>query len=220
MGIFKKISLIIRSNLSALLDKAEDPEKMLEQITADMIENMREIKLQLARSMKDEKMLEKKVEENEKLVEEYQKRALNSVESNDDNLAREALKRKKSYSSIVESLKKELEEQKKSVEFLRTSYKALEVKIDEAKSKKQVLLSRQKRAETKLEMTDNISTINNQAELFETFERMAEKIDHKEALASAVQEIEKVSIEEKFAKLELSKTVDEELKLLKKELNK
>ncbi|MBF0409279.1 MAG: PspA/IM30 family protein [Candidatus Riflebacteria bacterium] len=220
MGFFKKISMIIRSNINAALEKAEEPEKILDQIIADMIENMREIKLQLARSMKDEKLLERKVEENGKLIGEYEKKAMIALESNDEGLAKEALKRKKSYNTILESIQKELEDQKKSVEFLKTSYKALEVKIDEAKTKRHILMTRHKRAEAKLEMTDTVSSVTNQAELFETFERMAEKINQKDALASAVQDIEETTLEEKFAKLEVSKSVDDELKALKEKMKK
>ncbi|HNV70083.1 MAG TPA: PspA/IM30 family protein [Candidatus Ozemobacteraceae bacterium] len=215
MGIFKRISMIIRSNINALIDKAEEPEKMLEQIIADMIENMREIKLQVARSMRDEKMLERKVEENEKLAQEYTTKAELALEKGDDTLAREALKRRKSYQSIGESLKKELEEQHKVVEMLQTSFKALEVKIEEAKNKRQILLSRQKRAETQVDLSTTLDGVSEQADLLESFERMADKVSRSEAMASALVDMEKGSVEEKFSKLEEEKSVEDELKLLK-----
>ncbi len=215
MGIFKRISMIIRSNINALIDKAEEPEKMLEQIIADMIENMREIKLQVARSMRDEKMLERKVEENDKLAQEYTAKAELALEKGDDTLAREALKRRKSYQSIGESLKKELDEQHKVVEMLQTSFKALEVKIEEAKNKRQILLSRQKRAETQVDLSTTLDGVSEQADLLESFERMADKVSRSEAMASALIDMEKGSVEEKFSKLEEEKSVEDELKLLK-----
>jgi len=220
MGIFKRISLIIRSNLNALIEKAEDPEKMLDQIIADMNENMREIKLQIARSIKDEKLLERKYDENEKLVNDYDGKALLALEKSNDNLAREALRRKKTYTDIAGSLKKELEEQRKAVELLKTSFKALEVKIDEAKNKRQILLSRQKRAETRLDLSDTVNTVNEQADLFDAFDRMAEKVASTEALAGAVVELEKASLDEKFQQLESEKSVEDDLKALKERLNK
>lgn len=215
MGIFKRISMIIRSNINALIDKAEEPEKMLEQIIADMIENMREIKLQVARSMRDEKMLERKVEENEKLAQEYTAKAELALEKGDETLAREALKRRKSYQNIGESLKKELEEQHKVVEMLQTSFKALEVKIEEAKNKRQILLSRQKRAETQVDLSTTLDGVSEQADLLESFERLADKVSRSEAMASALIDMEKGSVEEKFSKLEEEKSVEDELKLLK-----
>lgn len=215
MGIFKRISMIIRSNINALIDKAEEPEKMLEQIIADMIENMREIKLQVARSMRDEKMLDRRVEENEKLAQEYTSKAEIALEKGDESLAREALKRRKSYQSIGESLKQELDEQHKVVEMLQTSFKALEVKIEEAKNKRQILLSRQKRAETQVDLSTTLDGVSEQADLLESFERMADKVSRSEAMASALVDMEKGSIEDKFNKLEEEKSVEDELKLLK-----
>jgi len=220
MGIFKRISLIIRSNINALIEKAEDPEKMLEQIIADMNENMREIKLQIARSIKDEKLLEHKVEENKKLCGEYENKALLALEKNSEDLAREALKRKKSYGGIATSLEAGLEEQRKAVELLKTSYKALEMKIEEAKSKRQVLLSRQKRAETRIDLSDTVSTINEQADLFDSFDRMADKVAKTEAMAGALAELDKTTIEEKFDQLERDRSIDDDLKALKEKMKK
>lgn len=220
MGIFKRISLIIRSNINALIEKAEDPEKMLEQIIADMNENMREIKLQIARSMKDEKLLEHKVDENRKLAGEYESKALLALEKNSEDLAREALKRKKSYSDITTSLETELDEQRKAVELLKTSYKALELKIEEAKNKRQVLLSRQKRAETQIDLTDTVSSINEQADLFDAFDRMADKVAKTEAMAGALAELDKATIEQKFEQLERDRSIDDDLKALKEKMKK
>lgn len=220
MGIFKRISLIIRSNLNALIEKAECPEKMLDQIIADLIENMREIKLQVARSVKDEKLLERKEEENRKLVNEYEKKARLSLEGNDEVLAREALRRKKSYGEIADSMIKELDEQRKVVELLKASYKALEAKIEEAKNKRHVLLSRQKRAETRIDLSDSLDTVSQQADLFDAFDRMADKVSSTEAMAGAVAEMEKITVDEKFALMERDKAVDDELTALKASLKK
>lgn len=220
MGIFQRISRIIRSNLNALIEKAEDPEKMLDQLIADMMENLREVKLQVARNMKDEKFLERKVDDNQKLLEEYEKKAVTAIEKDDEELACEALRRKKSYTDITASLRKEFDEQKKAVDLLKTSLKALEIKIEEAKNKKQILLSRKKRAETRLEISDAVSGINEQKDLFDTFDRMAEKVAQSEAMASALLELEKTSIDEKFEQLEREKSVDDELAALKLRLQK
>lgn len=220
MGIYKRISLIIRSNLTALIEKAEDPEKMLDQIIADMIENMREIKLQIARSIKDENLLQRKVGENDRLAKEYEHKALLALEDNNEGLAREALRRKKAYLDIFDSMTKELDEQQKAVELLKTSYKALELKIEEAKNKRQVLLSRQKRAETRVDMSDTLSSISEQADLFDAFDRMADKVTKTEAMATAVMELDQASVDEKFNKLERDRSVDEELKALKDKMKK
>jgi phage shock protein A len=220
MGIFKRISLIIRSNLNALIDKAECPETMLNQVIADMMENMREIKLQIARSIKDEKLLERKADDNGKLSIEYEKKAMLALDKGDESLAKEALRRKTSYAEIGESLKKELEEQKKAVELLKTSFKALEYKIEEAKSKRQIMLSRKKRAETRIDLSETLDTVSQQADLFDTFDRMAEKVAHTEALAGAVVELEKCTVDEKFAQIERDRSVEDELQALKRKMGK
>ena len=214
------MSLIIRSNLNALLEKAECPEKMLDQIIADMMEHLREIKLQIAHSLKDEVMLARKAEESAKLCLEYEKKAMLCLEKDDEALAREALARKKSYGNIAESMSKEHEEQKKAVELLKSSFKALELKIDEAKQRKQILLSRQKRAETKMDMTDAVTTANSAADLFDAFERMADKVSATEAIAGAFVDLEQSVVEEKFNQMERTAAMDDELAQLKAKMKK
>ena len=94
------------------------------------------------------------------------------------------------------------------------------MKIEEAKNKRQVLLSRQKRAETRVEMSDTLSSISEQADLFDAFDRMADKVTQTEAMATAVMELDKASVDEKFDKLERDKSVDDDLKALKEKLKK
>lgn len=220
MGILAKIALIIRSNLNALVDQAEDPERIIDQLIGDMHEKLREVKLQVTRALKDEKLLQRKAEENHKLVGDYEQRALEAVEKSDDELAREALRRKKMYQGIAESLDQEHQEQQEAVEVLRTSLKALELKIEEAKSKRQILLARKKRAETRLDLADTATENPGAHDLFATFERMADKIASTEAMASATADMERAGLDEKFERLERRASVERELEELKKKHRK
>ncbi len=220
MGIFSKILLVIRSNINSLVDKAECPEKILDQLIADMNENLREVKLQVTRALKDEKILARKQEDNEKLAADYEAKAIKALEASDEELAREALRRKKTYEDIGAALAREVKEQQEQVELLRTSLKALELKIDEAKNKRHVLLARQKRAEARLDLSTSVTEANKTADLFETFERMADKILSTEAMASASLDMEKASLDDKFALLDKRASVDLELSALKKKLGK
>ena len=155
------------------------------------------------------------MDENRNLALEYEKKAELALEKSLDDMAREALKRKRSYGGIGDAMAKELEEQRKVVDMLKTSFKALEGKIAEAKGKRQVLLPRQKRAETQVDLSTTLNGVSEQADLLDSFERIADKVSRSEAMATATMELEKSSIEEKFTQMEQDKSVDDELKLLK-----
>ena len=189
MGMFDRISRIVRSNLNALLDKAEEPEVMLEQLIADLQENMREVKMQIARAIKDEKLLQNKLDDHKGLLTACEEKALVAIEQNRDDLARESLKKKKSYEKMTGGLEAELAEQNKMVQLLKTSYQALEAKIKEARHKRELLISRQKRAETKIGLSETMATTDEQNDIFDAFDKMAFKVAKKEAMASALMEM-------------------------------
>ena len=94
MGVFDRISRMVRSNISGLLDKVEDPEKVLQQIVIDMRQDLREAKLQVAAAIRDHKKLEAQYNETLATAERHEKHAISAVEAGNDNLAKEALKRK------------------------------------------------------------------------------------------------------------------------------
>ncbi len=223
MSIFSRMQSIISSNINALLDSAEDPEKMINQTLVEMQESLRETKVAVARAIRDKKMLEDKYEETVKQVDYWEEKAIMAVEKGDDALAKEALKRKNEQNEAAKDLKSQLETMTKNVDALKSSCGALESKMEEARRKKELLLARLKNAETSKKINENVGKFNaNSTSAFETFDRMEKKVNYAEAEAEAIQELSEpdIDIKRKFEELESSDKVNDELAALKKRLGK
>lgn len=201
MGVFDRISRIIRSNISDLLDRAEDPEKVLQQIMVDMQQDLREAKLQVAAAIRDQKKLEIRYQENLDMADRWEKRAISAVEEGDDTLAKEALRRKRASEQLARGYKEQLEEQVKSVQLLKTSLAALEAKIEEARRRKDLLIARQKRAQAQKTISETMSGMSKSSALA-ALEKMEGRVRAAEMHAEAMAEIETNSLEAQFAELE------------------
>ncbi len=213
MGVFDRISRMIRSNISELLDRVEDPEKVLQQIVTDMQQDLREAKLQVASAIRDQKKLEARHLENLEAAGRWEERAISAVESGDDALAREALKRKKNYEQLARGYKEQLDEQFKSVQLLKTSLATLEAKIEEARRRKDLLIARQKRARAQKTISETMSGMSRSSALA-ALEKMEGQVKAAEVHAEAIAEIETNSLEARFAELE-NEDVNDELAKLK-----
>ena len=213
MGVFDRISRIIRSNIGDLLDRAEDPEKILQQIMVDMQQDLREAKLQVAAAIRDQKKLETHYQENADMADRWEKRAISAVEEGDDTLAKEALRRKRASEQLARGYKEQLDEQVKSVQLLKTSLAALEVKIDEARRRKDLLIARQKRAQAQKTISETMSGMSKSSALA-ALEKMEGRVRAAEMHAEAIAEIETNSLEARFAELE-NGDIDGELAKLK-----
>jgi phage shock protein A len=222
MGILSRISSIIESNMNNLLDKSEDPEKMLEQCLREMQEHLREAKVAVARAIRDKKLIEQKVGEQVAQTEEWKKKASLALQKGDEGLAREALKRKKYYEEVAASFKAQFDTQAANVDMLKSSLCALEDKIEQARRKKDLLIARQKKAEADVKIHEHIAKITENTSAFETFDRLEQKIKEKEAEAEAVKEMSGIDtkIEQKFNDLQEDLDVEKDLDALKKELGK
>lgn len=216
MGVFDRISRIIRSNINDLLDKAEDPEKVLQQIIDDMQQDLREAKLYVAAAIRDMRKLEDKYEENLSTSERWEKRAVAAVESGDDALAKEALRRKRTYEDLAKSYKAQLDEQTQSVQSLKTNLMALQAKIEDAKRRKDLIIAREKRAIAQRTISETMSGIS-KSKGFAILNKIENRVREAEVQAEAVAEIESDSLENRFAKLGNSESddVDQELAKLK-----
>jgi phage shock protein A len=217
MGVFERISRIIRSNISDLLDRAEDPEKVLQQIMVDMQQDLREAKLHVAAAIRDQKKLETRYQENLDLADRWEKRAVSAVEEGDDALAKEALRRKKNFEQLAKGYKEQLEEQIRSVKLLKTSLAALEAKIEEARRRKDLLIARQKRAQAQKAISESMNGMSKSSALA-VLERMEGKVKAAEIHAEAIAELEAESLEARFARLD-NEDVDDELAKLKAKLS-
>ena len=205
MGIFSRIGTLIKSNLNDLISKAEDPQKMLNQLVADMQNQLVEAKKQVAVSIADQKRLEKQRDEQTELVQEWERKAMLAVRAGDDNLAREALKRKGEHEVQAAEFIKQTQLQKDAVEKLKEQLRTLNDKIEEAKRKKNILIARQKRAEAQKAIQDTMQGLSDTS-AFDTFERMSQKVDQIEAESDASAELGSElsgdSLQQKFKALE------------------
>jgi len=208
MGIFDRFRTVVSSNINDLISKAENPEKMLNQLIIDMNEQMIESKKAVAMAIADEKKLEREALENKRQSEDWEKKAMLAVRANRDDLAKEALLRKQEYEGYAGQLQTQWEAQKASVEKLKVSLRELQSKIDEATRKKNILIARAKRAEAQEKINKTMSSLSGNTSAFDTFERMSKKVDEIEARAEATKELEDMSadasLEKQFAQLESS----------------
>ncbi|AEJ18398.1 PspA/IM30 family protein [Gracilinema caldarium] len=208
MGIFSRLKTLISSNVNDMINKAENPEKMLNQLIIDMNEQLIESKKAVAMAIADEKKLERETLNQQAQAQEWERKAMLAVRAGQDDLAKEALLRKQEYENNYVEYKKQWEAQKASVEKLKESLKELQNKIEEAQRKKNLLIARAKRAEAQQKIQNTISNVTGNKSAFEAFDRMAQKVDQLEAEADAAKELEDFSkdtnLEKRFAALEKS----------------
>jgi phage shock protein A len=219
MGLFGRLGTLIRSNINELINKAEDPEKMLNQVLVDMRNQLVEAKKQVAVAIADEKRIKKQYEQESAKAAEWERKAMLAVRAGDDNLARAALKRKADHDEQVKIFKDQWETQKAAVEQLKEALRSLDAKIEEAKGKRNVLVARKKRAEAQVTINETLSKINSTGS-FEGFERFEDRILQLEAEAESTAELSalpEASLESQFKALEAG-NVDDELEALKQKM--
>ncbi|GAC1537958.1 MAG: PspA/IM30 family protein [Polyangiales bacterium] len=221
MGIFSRLAQLIKSNLNELISTAEDPEKMLNQVVLEMTEQLANAKKQVAVSIADSHRLGKQFENEAQQAKEWERKAMMAVRAGNDELAKEALSRKREHEQLAIAYQDQYEKQKAAVEQLKSALRLLNNKIEEAKRKKNVLIARKKRAEAQKSIHETMSGLNN-ASAFETFDRMAGKIDQMEAEADAAAEISEEysgdQLASKFDKLESTAGADMDLAELKSKM--
>jgi phage shock protein A len=159
MGIFSRMKTVVSSNINDLISKAENPEKMLNQLIIDMNTQMIESKKAVAMAIADEKKLEREAIEQERLAKEWEQKAMLAVRAGKDDLAKEALLRKQEYVNNFGQYQTQWQAQKASVDKLKDSLRMLQGKIDEASRKKNLLIARAKRAEAQEKIQNTISSV-------------------------------------------------------------
>ncbi len=206
--------MVVRSNVNAMVTAAEDPEKILEQSIIDMQEDLVQLRQAVAQSMAALKRQEQQYALANNQAQEWERRAMLAIQKGDENLAREALTRKKSHADSAASLKGSLDQQSAQVDLLKRNLIALEGKISEAKTKKDMLKARLQSAKAQENLNNMLGKINTNS-ASATFERMEERVLMAEAKASASSELGMDNLEGQFAQLEASSGVDDELMALK-----
>ena len=221
MGIFSRLAQLIKSNLNDLISHSEDHEKMLNQLVLEMNSQLNEAKKQVASSIADEKRLAKQLEQEQAKAGEWEQRAMMALKNGNEELAKEALARKREHEGLATTYQEQWTKQKTAVENLKRTLRALNDKIEEAKRKKNVLIARKKRAEAQRAIQETMSGLKDTS-AFETFDRMAEKIDRLEAEAEAGAELAEEYtgdvLASKFAQLEKTHGTDDDLIALKRKM--
>jgi phage shock protein A len=214
MSLLERVTSLVKANINDMLDKAEDPEKMIKQYLIDMHNQLIQVKTQVAAAMADEQKLYQRYMDAQNQANDWQHKAELAVQKGDDDLAKQALGRRNSFQETADGFKAQYDEQKKEVDVLKDSLSQLEAKIQEAETKKDLLIARSRVADTQNLVHATTDRLNDQS-AFDGFERMEDKVREKEALAQASSELERDPLEDKFAALEKNDDLDRQLADLK-----
>lgn len=188
MGIWEKLSTLIRSNINDAIAKAENPEKMLNQVLLDMRDQLQKAKTEVAVAIADERKLKAQAEEEQKLAGDWEHRAMLAVREGRDDLAKQALMRQQEHAERAVTFAETWQKQAAETERLKESLRQLNDKIEEAKRKKNLLVAKQKRAQAQQRIHETMAGLSDRS-AFEVFDRMAEKIDEQERIAGATVEV-------------------------------
>jgi phage shock protein A len=217
MGLFDRLWRVIRANINSLVGAAEDPEKILEQAVMDMQEDLIQLRQAVAGAIAAQKRTERQCSQAESTASEWFQRAQLALQKGEENLAREALTRKKSYQETATAMKASLGQQNVVVTQLKENMRALESKISEAKSKKDMYIARARSAASSERLQQMMGNLNTGSAL-SAFERMEEKVMQLEARSEAIAELGTNDLEKQFLSLEAGGDVDAELEAMKAQM--
>jgi phage shock protein A len=192
MGLFQRISDLLRSNINDLISKAEDPEKLLNTAIEEMQKQIIEAKSRVAMSIADEKRLQKQLESQAAKAADWEKKAMSAVRASRDDLAVEALSKKKDHERAAAQFEEQLHSQRSAVDELKKALTELSAKLDDTKRKRQILLARAKRAEAQKHVAATLAAAG-ESSAYERLERLEAKIERAEAEAEATWEVASLS---------------------------
>ena len=217
MGILTRIFNLFRATTSDLLDKAEDPEKMIKQMISDLEAQKKKAKEQMTEALALQKRLERDTEKEHQEAGKWEQKAILAIQNEKDDLAKEALTRKNEHLRRALDFEKQLEMHRNNADSLKESYQTMEDKIDEIKRKQGLLSVKQKQAEAQENIYKTIEGLGDTSGIMDTIERAEEKVENLQARAEAYQEIsmesDQESLERKFKELK-HESPDMEMELL------
>ena len=214
MSIFTRVRDIISSNINAMLDKAEDPEKMVKMIIREMEDTLVEVKASCAGAMATKKKIQRDLDEVQKRAEDWSAKAQLAVDKGREDLAREALLEKRRHTDRIESLQKEQEQCDTLVDQYKQDIVQLEDKLAGAREKQRVLVQRHIRAQRHKVTEQKIRKVDT-ADAMARFESFEHRIDRMEAEGDLVNHGRKPTLDDEFAKLGADEDIEKELNALK-----
>jgi phage shock protein A len=214
MALLERVSTLVRANLNDLIDKAEEPEKMIKQVILDMQNQLLQVKTQVAIAIADQHLLEKKQKENEEKHTDWMRRAELAVDKKQDDLARAALERAMSYKELAESFAQQVADQKLQVESLKTALSKLEQKLSEANAKADLLIAQHRRSRAVGKAADAHMAMGEGSKAA-AFDRMKRKVVHEQASTQAKAEMVSENVEDRLIALEKEDRIEQLLMELK-----
>ena len=214
MGLLERVSTLIRANLNDMIDRAEDPEKMIKQVILDMENQYLQVKTQVAVSIADQHILEKKLAEQVDVSKDWMRKAEIAVDKTQDDMARAALDRHQTAQRLAQSFLEQVNDQKAQVETLKQALFKLEQKLDDAKSKREMLLARHRRS-IAMDRAAKAQVAVGDGSKSATFDRMKERVTQTEATASAEIELLNDDVAEKLNRMDRDAEVERLLADLK-----
>jgi phage shock protein A len=214
VGLLDRISMLVRSNVNDLLDRAENPEKTLDQIIRDMADAITKAKSQVAETIAQKNLIESNLENAERLSNQWGTKAQLAVQKGADDLAREALRRKKDYDANAQVYAGQLASQTEVTDKLKGDMQALQSKYEDVVRNREVLIARHRTAQAVQKVQQTAAALQGIDPTSE-LSRMEEKIRMEEARARASAELNESSLDRRFAELEADPDVEAELAVLK-----
>jgi phage shock protein A len=217
MGILGRLSTLVKSNVSDLIDSMQDPAKEIDQLIRDMEDSVREARSEVAHCLADEKRMGKRVDDLAEEIKSWEEHAVRAVQAGDDALAKEALRRKAEKQADRIEAEKALSEQKAYSVQLGVGLKALEARVQDVKLRQGTLREKARAAKR------GESPVSGKTGAFEDFDRMSGKIDALEAEVGLTDELKgqspaSIEAERKLREMSEEKSVDDALADLKKRL--
>ena len=214
MAVLERVATLVRANLNDLIDRAEDPEKMIKQVIMDMENQLLQVKTQVAISMADHHLLQKKQEEHEDRAAEWMRKAELAVDKQQDDLARAALERFQSVTKLVDGYKQQVDDQRQQVDILRKALEQLDQKLGEARAKSDLLLAQHRRARSLGKANDAQLAIGGRGPAA-GFDRMEHKVQRSEAVSQAKSELVGDDVDRRLEALQKEDEVGRLLEALK-----
>lgn len=220
MAIFERISDLVRSNINDLIDKAENPEKMVKQIIIDMEAQLRKATQGLGTAMGSLNQVKRQLENAKEQSNNWQSKARTCLEQGNEELAKQALENKVKQDKMVAQYQEMCVSMESQVNEIKNQIDLLKQKLEEARSKQAMLVARSQMADAKSQMAKTLGNMDSKS-AFAKMDKMEQKIEQKESEADAFSQISGVeeSTNDPFAQMEKESSINAELEKLKQEMN-
>lgn len=218
MGLFDRISRVVKASINALVSEAEDPERVLEQAVAEMQDELIQLRQAVAQAIASQKRTERQCNQAKATADEWYRRAELALQAGDEALARDALTRRKSYQETAQLMQSQIEQQTTIVQKLKHDMVTLESKIADARTRKDLYIARARSAQASQRLHAMLDQMNPQGAM-QSFERMEQKVAALEAQSAAIAELGQDDLERRFAALEQGSEIEADLATLKRRLS-